>query len=136
MAPMGRQVEEVFHVSEDSQQVESAVLAATSGVPKYFVSSLGVGAVELTRRFTPTVTLVLGLAIGPLWPVMFLYRETETLTFRITREGRGTRLHVSGHADEEMRSRLRQLTGGGLWLHTQPDEFRVFVGGAPTALSR
>jgi hypothetical protein len=129
MAPKGHPVEDVFHVRESIDKIEPAIISATSGAPKYFVSSLGGDTVVLTRRFTPTAAIVIGLLLGPYWPLIFLYKETETLTFRMTPEGSGARLAISGHADDEMQARLRLLTGGGLWLHHQPDEFRMVVGG-------
>ncbi len=129
MAPKGKPVDDVFHIKESLDKIEGAILSATSGAPKWFVSNLGGDTVVMTRRFTPTVAIVIGLLLGPYWPLIFLYKETETLTFRMWAEGDGTLLNISGHADDEMRSRLLLLTGGGLWLHHQPDEHRVFVGG-------
>jgi hypothetical protein len=71
----------------------------------------------LNRSFTPTWAIVVSLTVIPVFPLVFLCRETETLTFELSADGSGTRVHVSGLADVEIRRRIRTATSGGLWLH-------------------
>ena len=117
MAARGVPVNQVLSVLEDPAAARTAIVAVTSGASSYTVTLDDRTDIVLTRRFTPTWAIVVSLTVLPVFPLVFLYKENETLTFSLSAEGGGTRVRIGGLANAEMQARIRTLTAGGLWLH-------------------
>lgn len=87
------------------------VVATASGVGGYEIAQGGPGTVVLTRRYVPTVNVVLGivgLLVCLIGVVLLFIKTTEVLTVTATpHPSGGTRLTVNGVGDKRLIEALR-----------------------------
>jgi Uncharacterised protein family UPF0547 len=109
LAPRGENFNRTVVVSEAPDVVSQSLIGSLSGEPGYTVTTAGSGSIVLTRKFTPTWAVVVGIVglittlIGVL---VMLYKETETLAITLARTDGGTRVVVSGVATPDMMRRV------------------------------
>jgi hypothetical protein len=109
MAAPGQNFNQTAFVGESPEAVSQAVIAATSGVQNYTVATAGTGSIVLTRKYTPTwaiVVGVVGLLLFLVGILALLVKSTETVTITITPVDGGSRVSISGVGSAEMLTRL------------------------------
>jgi hypothetical protein len=109
MAAPGQNFNQSVLIAETPEAVSQALIASSSGVVGYSVNTAGTGSIVLTRKYTPTwaiVVGVIGLLIFLIGILALLYKNTETLTITLAPQEGGTRVVVSGLATPEMITRI------------------------------
>lgn len=92
-----------------------SLLSAVSGAHGYTVNVAGPGSLVLTRKYTPTWAVVLGiigLLVFLLGVLFFLVKTTETVTVGLREVPGGTEVRASGVATPELQARFNVVFGG------------------------
>lgn len=109
MAAPGQNFNQTSLIADSPETVSQTLIAAASGVPEYTITTAGTGSIVMTRKYTPTWAIVVGV-IGILAALIgllaLLYKNTETLTITLAPTEGGTRVTVSGIATAEMLTRI------------------------------
>lgn len=120
MAAAGQSYNQLVVLSGDPDTTMQDLVAAVSGAPGYTVNMGGPGSLLLTRKYTPTWAVVLGiigLLIFLLGMLFWLVKNTETVTASLRPVTGGTEVRVSGIATPELQARLNAVFGAKQALH-------------------
>jgi hypothetical protein len=110
VATAGTQIYQTATLDEPAATVLNRVIQAASGVPGYSVTSTSPTSVIITRKFTPTwavVVGVLGLLLFLIGVLFFFVKTTETLSVTLSEAGGKTTVALSGNSTPVMTERLQ-----------------------------
>jgi Uncharacterised protein family UPF0547 len=97
------------YVAEKPEAVSQALIASVASLPGYTVTTAGAGTILITRRYTPTWRIVLGIVTSLLFfagLLLLLSKKTETITVLLAPVVGGTAVAVSGIGTRELASRI------------------------------
>jgi hypothetical protein len=112
MAAAGTNYTTSFVSKSSPDAVVEAVLAGLAGASDTTVTMAGPSTVVVTRKYTPTWAVVVGI-VGILLFLIgilaFFVKTTDTLTITISAAGKGSRVQVTGVTSPEIVARLNGL---------------------------
>lgn len=85
------------------------MVASTTNVPNYTVTTVGTGSIVLSRRFTPTWAIaaaVVGVLFFLVGLLALLVKVNEQLSITLTPVEGGTKISISGLATPELVNRI------------------------------
>jgi hypothetical protein len=103
-------------VNEPPDVVIQQVLNAIAGTPDFQFNAAGPNTLVVTRRYTPTWAVVIGvvgLLLFLIGLLAFLVKVTETLTITASATDEGTRVSVNGVTSAEIVARINAVLGLG-----------------------
>jgi hypothetical protein len=118
--------------------VQQNLIAAVMGTKGYTVTSPSPNTLILSRRYTPTWAIVVGIVVGLFTLIGFallLYKVTETMTAALSPVDNGTRISFSGVASSEMIAKLAGVVAslGGTPMAGMPAGGALSVPSSATA---
>src|SRR5207244_3170109 len=96
-------------VQERPDIVMQRFMSATAGAKGYSATPVGLGSLQLTRKYTPmwaVVAAIVGVFFFLLGILFLLFKTSETLNITMADEGGTTRVNISGLATADMAQRL------------------------------
>jgi hypothetical protein len=121
MAAAGQNYNQVVVLRGDPETTMQDLVAAVSGARGYTVNMGGPGSLLLTRKYTPTWAVVLGilgLLLFFLGMLFWLVKNTETVTASLRAVAGGTEVRISGVATPELQARFNAVFGSQQALET------------------
>ena len=116
MASKGNSFNQSVVVGLSPEEVSQSIIASSSGVAGYSVTTAGAGSIVMTRRYIPTWAIlmaIIGAFIFLIGLLLLLVRNIETVTITLSpNPSGGTRVFVSGTASYEMQQRLTSVLSG------------------------
>jgi hypothetical protein len=109
MSAAGRGINTAIAVAESQEAVCEALLAGSTGIRGYTVTTAGISSLTLTRRYLPTWALMLaiyGVWLALLSLLALFIKRTETLSVTLLPMPGGTKVVLAGVASREMIDRL------------------------------
>lgn len=112
MASAGTTYTSTFKTATSADEVTQTFIGGLSGAAGCTVTMAGNNVIVVTRRYTPTwavVVGVVGILLFLIGLLAFLYKVTDTLTITVAPGDEGTKVTISGVASPELSSRLNGI---------------------------
>jgi Uncharacterised protein family UPF0547 len=109
MGAAGQVFNQNLVLADKPDSLMQRLVSATAGTTGYALNTAGPNSLVLTRKYTPTWAIVLGVIAGLLTIIGFallLVKSTESLTITLSEVPEGTRVTSSGVATPEIIARL------------------------------